>query len=91
MTVSLPYPNPARGGQPVRVRLTSNCPTKVRWSVVSVAYRKVFESELTVSRATDVLWDLRDKGGRPVANGLYYLVFTPEGQPAVLLREIVVR
>jgi len=46
---------------------------------------------LTVSGSAAALWDLRDKGGHRVANGIYYLVFTPEGQSPVFLKEMVVR
>jgi len=60
----------------VSVDLSSPCPTEVRWSVVTVAYRKVLAGSAHVDGRTTVAWDLRDDRGRPVAGGLYYFLLT---------------
>jgi hypothetical protein len=60
----------------VSVDLSSVCPTDARWSIVTVAYRKVLAGSVHVDGRTTVAWDLRDDKGRPVAGGLYYFLLT---------------
>jgi hypothetical protein len=72
-------------GKAVRFNLDGFCPTSVHWTVVTSAYRKVLEANLsTRGMTTIVTWDLKDTKGRPVAPGLYYLVVRPEGQGQVI-------
>lgn len=81
----MPYPNPVRVGKAVRFNLVGLCPARVHWTVVTAAFRKVLEANLsTRGMTTIVTWDLKDTKGRPVAPGLYYLVVRPEGQGQVI-------
>ena len=85
VTISVPYPNPVMVGKAVRFNLGGFCPTNVHWTVVTSAYRKVLEANLTTRGATTIVtWDLKDMKGRPVAPGLYYLVVRPKGQDLVI-------
>lgn len=64
----------------VKLELKSLCPKNVRWSVFSVAYRKIVENQTTAEGRTVIEWDLKDTQGKPVAPGLYYIVVIPEGE-----------
>jgi len=88
--VSNPYPNPVRGGA-LRVDLESPCPKNVRWSVFSVAYRKIAEGSLVAEGRTSILWDLRDTKGKPVAPGLYHFTVEGEGLDAKTMPVLVIR
>lgn len=70
---SAPYPNPVTGGEGVHMDIDPACGSGIRWVVFSPAFRRVAEGTVTPSGRTVLLWNLRDIGDRPVANGLYYL------------------
>ncbi len=89
--ISAPYPNPVVGEEVVRVNLSSTCPIQVAWRVVSVANRKLAGGSLQVSGLTPWSWDLRDQAGKRASNGLYYLVFMPEGQPQQIQKVLILR
>ena len=89
--ISNPYPNPVTNGF-VKVDLTSACTKNVKWAVYSAAYRKIGEWNKTVGdRKATVMWDLRDAEGKLTAPGIYYMVFTPEGQKSKTLPVVVLR
>jgi len=74
----LVYPNPLRGEGPLQVafRLEDRF-EEVRVTVVTVAYRKVFEQTFDLTgRKGNVALRL-DLQGRRLANGLYYVVVSP--------------
>lgn len=76
LTVSAPYPNPVTSGQVVKVDLGANpnCPKTGKIGVYTAAYRKIYETTLTVSnRQTVWIWKAEDSKGIPVANGVYYV------------------
>jgi hypothetical protein len=91
VSISKPYPNPARGDGVVRVDLRSACPKNVKWAVYSAAYRKLGEWTLSVNVLTKAAWNLTDSKGKKVAAGIYYMVFTPVGQKSQTLSIVVVR
>jgi len=80
VTVSLPYPNPVRRNESVRVDLNSVCPKNVRWAVYTSAYRKVRDGASMADGRGHARWDLKDSKKKPVAPGLYYWTFIPDGQ-----------
>lgn len=74
-SLSAAYPNPALGGtRVVRFDLSSPCPTRVDWSIVTVGYRVVLKGSLAFEGTATLTWDLRDGYGKAVADGLYYLL-----------------
>jgi hypothetical protein len=73
-----PYPNPSTGG-PVTWLFSQAGTHEVRWSVVTTAYRNVIAGTFTFTDSGTFVWDLKDKSGRVVANGLYYVDFVVDG------------
>jgi hypothetical protein len=64
----------------------------VKWAVYSAAYRKIGEWNKTITGFERVpVWNLTDTEGKKVASGIYYLVFTPEGQKNKTLPVVVLR
>jgi len=80
VAVSLPYPNPVRRVETVRVDLNSVCPKNVRWTITTSAYRKVRDGASMADGRGHARWDLKDSKKKPVAPGLYYWTFIPDGQ-----------
>lgn len=78
------YPNPATGPGPVTLQISLGAPaSKVTIEVFTLAFRKVNEINLSNIPAgtLDVTLPLTDRGGIPLANGLYYVVIqTPQGR-----------
>ncbi len=74
VTCSKPYPNPVTGA-PLKVDvITPPSPCVIHMEVFTTAFRKVSEHDYNPSGVTTtVLWDLNDRMGIPVANGLYYV------------------
>ena len=86
--VSHAYPNPVAHGNAVYVDLLSGCPKTVSWKVYTTNYRLVaWGTELVTGKRTAV-WDLRDRKGRPVANGYYHWKFESDG--AFVIRKVMV-
>jgi len=67
-----PFPNPSNGG-PVFVDVDVPELSTVRWSVFTLAFRKIVSGEISVNTTGVVRWDLTDKQSAKVADGLYYL------------------
>jgi hypothetical protein len=76
------YPNPVKGGGPVSIRLPNHAGTaKVTVTVFTTAFRRVNEFSVTQAGGSDVSLPLSDRNGKPLANGLYYvLIQTPSGK-----------
>jgi hypothetical protein len=85
----LVFPNPATGPGPVTLQLSLAVPAqKVEILVYTAAFRRVNEIFMgnVAQGTTDVPLPLTDKWGRPLANGLYYVVVrTPQGRFTVKL------
>jgi len=61
----------------------------VAWTVYTAAYRRIAEGELTLSGRGTTMWNLTDAKGKPVASGIFYWVFQPEGQKTVIKTVVV--
>ena len=81
------YPNPVKEGGEVQVLLPLNSASGVTVLIYTTAFRKVREEffpQVGVGQA--VTLELKDRSGRSLANGLYYLVFvTDQGRWRVKL------
>jgi hypothetical protein len=63
----------------------------VKWKVFTVALRKIFEDNLQVTSTDTLIWNLKDRWGTPVANGLYFLKVDIEGsQPMTKILKVIV-
>ncbi len=78
------YPNPVSGPGPVTIQVNlTQKESLVRVEIFTLAFRKVNEIDLTQVPAgiTSVTIPLKDMGGIPLANGLYYIIVqTPQGR-----------
>jgi hypothetical protein len=71
----LVYPNPIKDGGKITLLVPVVAGTDLRLEWFTLAFRKVGGLEVHLSSAGgSVLLDLVDKQGRPLANGIYYLV-----------------
>jgi hypothetical protein len=72
-----PYPNPVSDG-PIKIDVSMPGSGAIQMDVFTTAFRKIAEHTTTVNGGsggtiTSVEWDLRDKTGARIANGLYYI------------------
>jgi hypothetical protein len=84
--LSVAYPNPVKcsgsdANCVVKVDLSSSCPVKANWMIVSSGYRVLRQGNILVLGHTTVEWDLKDQKGNPVANGLYWFVLKNTSGP----------
>jgi hypothetical protein len=80
------YPNPVEDGETVMVSVPlGEAADSVLLQVFTTAYRKILEEELGAMTAGvhGVALTLRDSKGKPLANGVYYLVVTTEKGKAI--------
>jgi hypothetical protein len=75
----------------ISVNLVTHGPKAVKWSVVTVSFRRVAEGQANVEHTYTLSWDLNGSNGSPVANGMYYLVLEIEGTPRRILKLVVAR
>jgi len=88
--VENPYPNPSTGG-PVTILVEVPGSAEIKWSVFTTAFRKVVGGEISVNNRGTVVWDLKDKNGAPVADGIYYVRVEVDGsQPTVKIFKVLV-
>ncbi len=73
IVIGPPYPNPVEGSGPVTMAIQSPPGANLTWAVFTIAFRKVNEGFQPVSGSNFLTWNLEDKGGVPVADGLYYI------------------
>jgi hypothetical protein len=77
ITVSAPYPNPVYSSGPVSFDVTVPSASTVSWDVFTLAFRKIYGSgSQSIAYKATYSWNLQDKDGHPVANGLYYIRVT---------------
>ncbi len=78
------YPNPVSGPGPVTIQVNlTQKESLVRVEIFTLAFRKVNEIDLTQVPAgtTSVSVPMTDRGGKPLADGLYYVVVQmPQGR-----------
>ena len=79
------YPNPADGTRTVYVHVPLTSVSDVSVKLFTTAFRKVQETDIPNQGPLplDVPLLLRDQHGIPLANGLYYIVVTAEGNRSV--------
>jgi hypothetical protein len=79
------YPNPSDGTQPVKIHVPGRTGTAdVTVQIFTVAFRLVQQQVFDqVLAGTDVSIELKDKSGKPLASGLYYVVVTIDGYKSV--------
>jgi hypothetical protein len=70
--ISQPYPNPVTGTT-VSFNVQTPASSQVEWIVFTSAFRKVYGGSQEVTGVGVIHWDLVDRYGSPVANGLYYI------------------
>jgi hypothetical protein len=89
--VSAPYPNPV-GVAPVVVNVVSPGPVDVKWGIYTLSFRKILSGEQDQITSTQLSWNLVDRAGNPVSNGLYYWVVevTGNGKAVKKLNKILV-
>jgi len=82
-----PYPNPVTTG-PVEIDVTTPGAAVIEMDVFTTSFRKIVEHSFVagggngpLGTVTAVQWNLQDKQGMRVANGVYYLRLQISGQP----------
>lgn len=73
-----PFPNPSNG-QAVLFQVLSPGPATLHLTVFTTSFRKVFEATVPSNGAGAASWNLKDKGGAQVADGLYYALVEAGG------------
>jgi hypothetical protein len=68
-----PYPNPVRGQGSISIDVAAPGLSEAGWSVYTTAFRRIAWATQPVAGSATLHWDLTDKAGVRVANGLYYL------------------
>jgi hypothetical protein len=68
-------------------------PSRVRWKVFTVAFRKILDHDEGTTSGGTLVWNLSDQWGTRVANGLYYLRVEIDGPQLLtkVLKVIVAR
>jgi hypothetical protein len=92
-----PYPNPVTTG-PVEIDVTTPGSATIQMEVFTTAFRKISEHTFMagggngpLGTVTAVQWDIRDKMGMNVADGLYYVRVQVIGrQDAVKIFKVLV-
>ena len=85
-----PFPNPSFGS-PIVLPVQAPAGTTADWDVFTIAFRKVASGNLGPN---SIEWDLKDKDGREVSSGLYYLrveVTSPNETVKRIFKVIVLR
>jgi len=86
-----PYPNPVSGSS---LNMDVICPpnTPVSWDIFTLAFRKIDGGSQMASGDTTMTWNLRDKSGYQVSNGLYYLRFNARslGVPVTKIYKVLI-
>jgi hypothetical protein len=93
-SICQPYPNPAGGGEEkVSWCISIQGPSQVKWAVYTTAFRKVRDGSKSLNSSDNLNWDLRDRFGARVANGLYYIRVNVEGSVKMdkVLKVLVIR
>lgn len=79
------YPNPVQGGGAATLLPPVSAGGDLHLEVFTLAFRKVKDFTVHLDPpGTAVTLDLTDPQGRPLANGLYYLVLSGGGHHWVL-------
>ncbi len=86
-----PYPNPVSGSS---LNMDVVCPpnTTINWDIFTLAFRKIDGGSQIASGDTTITWNLLDKNGVQVSNGLYYLRFNARslGVPVTKIYKVLI-
>jgi hypothetical protein len=87
-----PYPNPSNG-LPVYFNVQVPAQSKVTVDVFTTAFRKIRSQSFVIYGSKDLLWDLKDRVGVPVADGIYYVRIQVTGiqSTSKILKVLVLR
>jgi hypothetical protein len=84
-------PNPAQDETPVDICVRVPGLSTVNWTVTTTAFRMIAQGSQTALDSCVVRWDLKDKTGAQVANGVYYFRVEVKGpQPLVKIAKVLV-
>jgi hypothetical protein len=73
-SISLPYPNPSYGSF-VHWDIQTSEALTIQWSVFNVGDFKLLQETATVNSPTTLVWNLKDRWGNNVPNGIYFVRF----------------
>ena len=74
LTIGNPYPNPVTGPGLLSIPVTAPTGSTATWTVYTLGFRKIYgQSQPIPGNYGTLSWDLLDKWGVPVSNGLYYI------------------
>jgi hypothetical protein len=78
------FPNPVTGPTVNVLPPAHQGTADVRIEIFTLGFRKVQDhTYLNVPDGTSVVVELKDRSGNPLANGLYYVVVTVNGQRSI--------
>ena len=74
VTLGDPYPNPVSGTGEISINVTAPGDSSMDFAVFTTSFRKIWDDSIPVPQGPSVIhWNLRDKEGIPVSDGLYYI------------------
>ena len=74
LTIGNPYPNPVTGPGLLSIPVTAPAGSTATWTIYTLGFRKIYgQSQPIPGNYGTLSWDLLDKWGVPVSNGLYYI------------------
>ncbi|HEY5038781.1 MAG TPA: T9SS type A sorting domain-containing protein, partial [bacterium] len=77
--ISYPYPNPSQGGD-IFINIEAPGEVRVKWSVFTTAFRQIVSGSQNINGTGKIQWNLTDKTGAKVADGIYYIRVSVSGQ-----------
>jgi uncharacterized repeat protein (TIGR01451 family) len=90
-TICPVYPNPVSRDGHVSMCVWVPGPSNVEMTVYTTAFRKVFVKTIPVASNANLVWDMRDQWGTPIANGLYYVRIRVTGPaPTVRIQKLLI-
>jgi hypothetical protein len=90
--VTAPYPDPSNGS-PINFPVQVQGPSEVTLSVFTLAFREIYNEKVPITGEQTLQWDLKDREGNTVANGLYYvrIQITGPQNSTTILKVLVLR
>jgi len=90
IVISAPYPNPSNG-VPISFNLQATGLSTVTMDVFTLSFRKVTSQTTQISGYQTLQWDLKDRTGDPVSNGLYYVrLRVTGGQTVAKIQKVLI-
>jgi O-glycosyl hydrolase len=90
--VTASYPDPSNGS-PINFPVQVQGPSEVTLSVFTLAFREIYNEKVPITGEQTLQWDLKDREGNTVANGLYYvrIQITGPQNSTTILKVLVLR